>query len=57
MAVMTNAGRLRRGLRRTHVNDEATADLLTQRIQTHEKTAWMLRSAGLKPGALLTSAS
>lgn len=25
-------------------SDEATADLLTQRIQTHEKTAWMLRS-------------
>ncbi len=25
-------------------NDEATADLLTQRMQTHEKTAWMLRS-------------
>jgi len=25
-------------------NDEATADLLTQRLQTHEKTAWMLRS-------------
>jgi starvation-inducible DNA-binding protein len=25
-------------------NDEASADLLTQRIQTHEKTAWMLRS-------------
>jgi len=25
-------------------NDEATADLLTQRIQIHEKTAWMLRS-------------
>ena len=25
-------------------NDEATADLLTQSIQTHEKTAWMLRS-------------
>ncbi|MGZ3650168.1 MAG: Dps family protein [Bdellovibrionota bacterium] len=24
--------------------DEATADLLTQRMQTHEKTAWMLRS-------------
>ena len=24
--------------------DEATADLLTQRIQLHEKTAWMLRS-------------
>jgi starvation-inducible DNA-binding protein len=26
------------------VHDEATADLLTQRIQIHEKTAWMLRS-------------
>ncbi|QSX34538.1 DNA starvation/stationary phase protection protein [Shewanella avicenniae] len=25
-------------------NDEATADLLTQRIQLHEKTAWMLRA-------------
>lgn len=25
-------------------NDEATADLLTQRIQLHEKSAWMLRS-------------
>ena len=25
-------------------NDEATADLLTQRLQYHEKTAWMLRS-------------
>jgi starvation-inducible DNA-binding protein len=25
-------------------NDEATADLLTQRMQLHEKTAWMLRS-------------
>lgn len=25
-------------------NDEATGDLLTQRIQIHEKTAWMLRS-------------
>jgi starvation-inducible DNA-binding protein len=24
--------------------DEASADLLTQRIQVHEKTAWMLRS-------------
>jgi starvation-inducible DNA-binding protein len=24
--------------------DESTADLLTQRLQTHEKTAWMLRS-------------
>ncbi len=26
------------------VHDEATTDLLTQRMQTHEKTAWMLRS-------------
>ena len=25
-------------------NDEGTLDLLTQRIQLHEKTAWMLRS-------------
>ena len=25
-------------------SDEVTADLLTQRLQTHEKTAWMLRS-------------
>lgn len=25
-------------------SDEATADLLTQRMQVHEKTAWMLRS-------------
>lgn len=25
------------------VNDQATADLLTQRLQTHEKTSWMLR--------------
>jgi starvation-inducible DNA-binding protein len=24
--------------------DQATADLLTARLQTHEKTAWMLRS-------------
>ena len=27
-----------------NANDEPTADLLTQRMQTHEKTAWMLRS-------------
>jgi len=26
------------------VNDEPTADILTQRMQVHEKTAWMLRS-------------
>ena len=25
-------------------NDESTADLLTQRLSVHEKTAWMLRS-------------
>jgi starvation-inducible DNA-binding protein len=25
-------------------DDQPTADLLTQRMQTHEKTAWMLRS-------------
>jgi starvation-inducible DNA-binding protein len=25
-------------------SDEATCDLLTQRLQIHEKTAWMLRS-------------
>lgn len=25
-------------------NDEASADLITQRITSHEKTAWMLRS-------------
>jgi starvation-inducible DNA-binding protein len=25
-------------------NDEATCDLLTERLQIHEKTAWMLRS-------------
>ena len=25
-------------------SDEPTADLLTQRLQIHEKTAWMLRS-------------
>jgi starvation-inducible DNA-binding protein len=25
-------------------HDEPTADLLTQRMQAHEKNAWMLRS-------------
>ena len=25
-------------------NDQSTADLLTQRLQVHEKVAWMLRS-------------
>jgi starvation-inducible DNA-binding protein len=27
-----------------NLNDEPTADLLTQRMQLHEKNAWMLRS-------------
>jgi starvation-inducible DNA-binding protein len=27
-----------------HANDQPTADLITQRLQVHEKTAWMLRS-------------
>jgi starvation-inducible DNA-binding protein len=27
-----------------NAHDEPTADLLTQRMQIHEKTAWMLRS-------------
>ena len=30
-------------------HDEPTADLLTQRMQIHEKTAWMLRSMLEKP--------
>lgn len=30
-------------------SDEPTADLLTQRMQVHEKTAWMLRSLIAKP--------
>lgn len=29
-------------------SDEPTADLLTQRMQVHEKTAWMLRSLNEK---------
>ena len=28
----------------TAARDEPTADLLTQRMQIHEKNAWMLRS-------------
>ena len=27
-----------------NADDQPTADLLTQRMQVHEKTAWMLRS-------------
>lgn len=30
------------------VDDEVTADLITQRLQVHEKTAWMLRSLLVK---------
>lgn len=32
-------------------HDEPTADLLTQRMQVHEKTAWMLRSLLADEGA------
>ncbi|MEM1243600.1 MAG: Dps family protein [Pseudomonadota bacterium] len=28
----------------SEANDEASADLLTERMETHEKAAWMLRS-------------
>ena len=28
----------------SNANDQPTADLLTQRLEVHEKTAWMLRS-------------
>lgn len=38
-------------------NDEASADLLTQRMQVHEKTAWMLRSLLEKPSAQNVSRS
>jgi starvation-inducible DNA-binding protein len=31
--------------------DQVTADLLTQRLQVHEKTAWMLRSLLEQPAA------
>lgn len=35
----------RKGLEEAEkAHDQATADLLTQRVQIHEKTAWMLRS-------------
>jgi starvation-inducible DNA-binding protein len=38
------------------VSDEATADLATQRLQIHEKTAWMLRSLLEKNPAHIKSA-
>ncbi|MGB7086528.1 MAG: Dps family protein [Phormidesmis sp.] len=41
-AVIRTARSLFLVLERSH--DEPTADLLTQRMQVHEKTAWMLRS-------------
>jgi starvation-inducible DNA-binding protein len=41
-AVVRTARSLFLVLERSH--DEPTADLLTQRMQVHEKTAWMLRS-------------
>lgn len=41
-AVVRTARSLFPAVEKAH--DEATADLLTQRIQLHEKTAWMLRS-------------
>lgn len=41
-AVVRTARSLYESVEAAH--DEATADLLTQRIQVHEKTAWMLRS-------------
>jgi starvation-inducible DNA-binding protein len=41
-AVVRTARKLFALLDKTH--DEPTADLLTQRMQIHEKTAWMLRS-------------
>src|SRR5829696_7841998 len=37
-------------------NDQPTADLLTQRMQVHEKTAWMLRSLLADEGAAAAGA-
>jgi starvation-inducible DNA-binding protein len=37
-------------------NDQPTADLLTERMQVHEKTAWMLRSLLADEGAVAASA-
>ena len=36
-------------------SDEPTADLLTQRMQIHEKTAWMLRSLLAEEGTTTTA--
>jgi starvation-inducible DNA-binding protein len=38
-------------------NDQPTADLLTERMQVHEKTAWMLRSLLADEGAAATAAA
>ena len=41
----SQSGSVRWAVRRPEkASDEPTADLLTQRMQVHEKTAWMLRS-------------
>jgi starvation-inducible DNA-binding protein len=37
-------------------NDQPTADLLTERMQVHEKTAWMLRSLLADEGAAAAAA-
>ncbi|HEX5708558.1 MAG TPA: Dps family protein [Pyrinomonadaceae bacterium] len=37
-------------------NDQPTADLLTERMQVHEKTAWMLRSLLAEDAAETTTA-
>ncbi len=36
-------------------NDQPTADLLTERMQVHEKTAWMLRSLLAEEGTTTTA--
>jgi starvation-inducible DNA-binding protein len=38
-------------------NDQPTADLLTERMQVHEKTAWMLRSLLADEGAAAATAA
>lgn len=38
-------------------NDQPTADLLTERMQVHEKTAWMLRSLLADEGTSRSAAS
>lgn len=38
----------------SQANDDPTADLMTQRLQVHEKVAWMLRSLLQEPGGTAT---